>query len=115
MSVDVHGRGQLGVTKPPLDLHRRLPGLCREDRPRELVEGVKPIRWWSSSISRYSEIRDLDDRIVAIGHMRGRGTKSGAEIESPWAYVVEFNNGKATRVRAYLDPKEALEAVGLRE
>jgi ketosteroid isomerase-like protein len=62
-----------------------------------------------------SEIRDLDDRIVAIGHMRGRGTKSGAEIESPWAYLVEFNNGKAIRIRAYLDPKEALEAAGLRE
>ncbi len=62
-----------------------------------------------------SEIRDLDDRIVAIGHMRGRGTKSGAEIESPWAYVVQFNNGKAIRVRAYLDPKEAHEAAGLRD
>jgi ketosteroid isomerase-like protein len=60
-----------------------------------------------------SEIRDLDDRIVAIGHMRGRGTTSGAEIESPWAYVVQFNNGKAIRVRAYLNPKEALEAAGL--
>ena len=59
-----------------------------------------------------SEIRDLDDRIVVIGHMRGRGTKSGAEIESPWAYVVQFNNGKAIRIRAYLDPKQALEAVG---
>jgi hypothetical protein len=35
---------------------------------------------------------------VAIGHMRGRGTTSGAEIESPWAY---------------LNPKEALEAAGL--
>jgi ketosteroid isomerase-like protein len=62
-----------------------------------------------------SEIRDLDDRIVAIRHMRGRGTNSGAEIESPWAYLVEFNNGKALRVRAFLDPKEALEAVGLSE
>jgi ketosteroid isomerase-like protein len=62
-----------------------------------------------------SEIRDLDDRIVAIGHMRGRGTKSGAEIESPWAYLVEFNNGKAIRVRAFLDPEEVLEAVGLSE
>jgi ketosteroid isomerase-like protein len=60
-----------------------------------------------------SEIRDLDDRIVAIGHMRGRGTTSGAEIESPWAYVVQFNSGKAIRVRAYLNPKEALEAAGL--
>jgi ketosteroid isomerase-like protein len=29
--------------------------------------------------------------------------------------VIEFKNGKAIRVRAYLDPNDALEAAGLRE
>jgi hypothetical protein len=29
--------------------------------------------------------------------------------------VVEFKNGRAVRIRTYLDPKEALEAVGLSE
>jgi|SRR5215211_465702 len=62
-----------------------------------------------------SEIRDLDDRIAAIGHMRARGRESGAETESPWNYVVEFKNGKAILIRTYLDPKKALEAAGLSE
>jgi hypothetical protein len=29
--------------------------------------------------------------------------------------VVEYKNGKAVRAREYLDPKEALEAAGVRE
>ena len=62
-----------------------------------------------------SEIRDLGDRILAVGQMRGRGAESGVEIESPWAYLIQVRNAKATHVRTYLDPKEALEAAGLRE
>ena len=63
----------------------------------------------------FSEIRDLGDRILAVGEMRGRGTESGVEIESPWAFLIQLRNGKATHVRVYLDPKEALEAAGLSE
>ena len=62
-----------------------------------------------------SEIRDLGDRLVAIGRTRTRGKASGAETETPIAFVTEFKNGKAISIRAYLDPKEALEAVGLSE
>jgi ketosteroid isomerase-like protein len=62
-----------------------------------------------------SDIRDLGDRVVAIGRIRTRGKESGAETESPWAYVAEFKDGKAIRIQTYLDPKEALEAVGLSE
>jgi hypothetical protein len=44
-----------------------------------------------------------------------RGRESVAETESPFGYVVEFKAGKATRIWSYLEPKEALEAAGLRE
>ena len=63
----------------------------------------------------YPEIRDLGDRTVAIGRVRGRGTGSEAEIESPHGTVAEFRNGKGIRIRTYLDPKAALEAIGLSE
>jgi|SRR5215217_5633872 len=62
-----------------------------------------------------TEIRDFGERVVAIGHLRGRGTESGAITESPIAWIVEFKSGKVIRVREYLDPKEALQAAGLRE
>jgi ketosteroid isomerase-like protein len=63
----------------------------------------------------FSEIRDLGDRILATGRWITRGEESGVETTPPLASVVEFKNGKAIRVRSYLDPKEALAAVGLRE
>jgi ketosteroid isomerase-like protein len=63
----------------------------------------------------YPEIRDLGDRVVGIGRIRMRGKGSGAETESPIVTVVDLKNGKATQVRTYLDPKQALEAAGLTE
>jgi ketosteroid isomerase-like protein len=63
----------------------------------------------------YPEIRDLGDRLVAIGRLRARGTESGATTESAVVTVTDFRNGKAVRIRTYLDPKEALEAAGLEE
>jgi ketosteroid isomerase-like protein len=60
-----------------------------------------------------AEIRDLGDRLVAIGHIRTRGKASGAETVTPLAQVTEIKNGKFISVRNYLDPKEALEAAEL--
>ena len=61
------------------------------------------------------EIRDLGDRIVAIGWLRARGKTSEAKTESPFGCVVELRNGKATRLQSFLSQAEALEAAGLRE
>ena len=61
------------------------------------------------------EIRDLGERIVASGRVRGRGRASGAEIESPISWLVQFKSGKVIRMRDFLDFREALEAAGLAE
>src|SRR4051794_40074126 len=74
---------------------------------RDLYEILSEFR------AEYREIRDLGDRTVATGRVRARGRASEVEIESPHGTVVEFKNGKAIRIRTYLDPKEALEAAGL--
>jgi ketosteroid isomerase-like protein len=58
---------------------------------------------------------DLGERIVASGRLRARGRASGAEIESPISWIVEFRQGKVVRIRDYLDFDEALEAAGLPE
>ncbi|MGA8803916.1 MAG: nuclear transport factor 2 family protein [Solirubrobacterales bacterium] len=70
---------------------------------------------WAELPIELTEIRDLGERIVAIGHLRGRGKQSGAELESSIGYVVEFKNGKVIRMDDYLDHQEALEAAGLSE
>jgi ketosteroid isomerase-like protein len=69
---------------------------------------------WNLSIE-VSEIRDLGDTVVALGRIQTRGKASGVELESPVAYVFEFEGGLTRKVRAYLNPSEALQAVGLRE
>ena len=63
----------------------------------------------------FPEIRDLGDGVLGIGRIRTRGKESGAETESPFAFLVQAKNGKAIWVGTYLDPKEALGAAGLRE
>ena len=63
----------------------------------------------------YSEIRDLGERLVALGHFRARGKNSGVLVETPAGWVVEFKDGRVSYVRAYFDPQEALEAAGLSE
>ena len=65
--------------------------------------------------SEFSEIRDLGNRLVAIGRLRTRGKESGAETESPVAWLVRFNDGKLIYARPYLDPNQGLEAAGLKE
>jgi ketosteroid isomerase-like protein len=62
-----------------------------------------------------SEIRDLGDGLIAIGRTRTRGKASGAETETPLALVTEVKNGRTISIRAYLDPKKALEAADLSE
>jgi ketosteroid isomerase-like protein len=62
-----------------------------------------------------SEIRDLGDRVVALGRFHVRGSESGAQSESPWGAVADFKDGKAIRIRSYFNSEEVLEAAGLSE
>jgi ketosteroid isomerase-like protein len=66
------------------------------ERVREWFRDVEEL--FSELQTEFSEIRDLGDRIVAIGTIRTRGRESGAETESPIACVTEYKNGKATRI-----------------
>ena len=86
-------------------------------RGREGVrKGIQELEEAFSEIeAEQTEIRDLGERVVAIGHLRGRGNESGAITESAIAWIVEFKGGKVIRGREYLDPEKALEAVGLPE
>ena len=83
------------------------------DGVREMIEDINET--FGGFQIEISEIRDLGDRLVAIGRTRARGQASGAETETPFALVTEVKNGKTVSVRGYLDPKQALEAAGLRE
>ena len=46
------------------------------------------------------EMRDLGDRVVAIGHIRVRGKASGAETRAPYVNVADLRDGKGIRIAA---------------
>jgi ketosteroid isomerase-like protein len=62
---------------------------------------------------RFAEIRDLGDRVLAIGTVRARGRDSGAEIEIATAAVFTFREGRLVHYRDYGERLAALEAAGL--
>jgi ketosteroid isomerase-like protein len=58
------------------------------------------------------EFRDLEDRVVMLGRIEGRGRGSRAWIDSPTGTIFEFLDGKISRIPNYLDQGEALRAAG---
>jgi hypothetical protein len=76
---------------------------------RDFNEHFDELHW------EYSDIRDLADRVLAIGTFRARGRMSGVEVETPIGVLVDYEYGLATRVLSTGDPDEALEAAGLSE
>src|SRR3954453_6116387 len=54
------------------------------------------------------EIRDLGDRILVVGRWSSRGRESGAEVESPAAWIFAVRDGRVVFSRAYRDAEEAL-------
>ena len=113
--------GTLEELDPEVEWHTAFTALLGGEatvyRGHEGARDVIQQFWEVFSESQFdlSEIRDLGDRVLAIGTMRARGAESGVAVESPWAYLVGMRNGKALSVRAYADPAEALEAAGLSE
>jgi ketosteroid isomerase-like protein len=63
----------------------------------------------------WSQFRDLDDRVLALGHVKARGRGSGMELESPMGWVFTIRRGKVAKAEGFLSRAEALEAVGLSE
>jgi ketosteroid isomerase-like protein len=57
----------------------------------------------------------LGDVVVLVGRIHYRGKGSGVESESPAGWMLKFRDGKLRRFRAFREPEQALEAVGLSE
>jgi ketosteroid isomerase-like protein len=71
--------------------------------------------WTALQFDTEEIVEGKGDGVVAIGHLRGEGRESGIRVEQRIGVTYELRGGKIWRCRAYEDPKEALEAVGLSE
>jgi ketosteroid isomerase-like protein len=63
----------------------------------------------------YTDVRDLGDRVLAIGSIRVRGRGSGVETDIPTAAIAEYRDGLLLRFKDYAEARVALEAAGLDE
>ena len=111
--------GLIAVADPSVEFYdvfqRMLGGEDRiyrgHDGLRDLIEDL--LGAFDSTQSEYSEIRDLGDRTIGIGHLQAVGKGSGAVVESAIWTIARWKDGKATHVRTYLDPEEARDAAGV--
>jgi ketosteroid isomerase-like protein len=78
------------------------------------------MRIWTENFEDWSvELEGLidadDDRVVGLFRQRATGKRSGVPVELHQALVYELERGRVIRIRNYIDPAEALKAVGLPE
>ena len=101
--AELHTTGRF----PDENVYRGRAGL--ERYWAEIHEDVEEV---SVSIS---DLRASGDRVFQAVTGRGRGKRSKVPVERPIWFVTTLRDGLAVRVETYVDPKEALEAAGLRE
>jgi hypothetical protein len=70
---------------------------------------------WAELQTIAEEFRDLGDRVLVLGRMKGRGKGSGVPVEQPFATILDFRGDRIWRSRVYLDRAEGLRAAGLSE
>jgi ketosteroid isomerase-like protein len=85
--------------------------------------GIDAVRgWFADALEAFdgpqiecSDIRDLGDRVLALGIIRATGQGSGAETKLPFTVLATFEDGLVTHFVDYGDREKALEAAGLSE
>jgi ketosteroid isomerase-like protein len=86
--------------------------------------GHEGLREWLADIAEhyipgahlhYRDIRDLGDRVLALGTLLYTGKGSGIQTEAAVAILASFRNGLIIDLKDYGDKDKALEAAGLSE
>jgi ketosteroid isomerase-like protein len=80
-------------------------------------------KYWADKTAAWTELRIDVERIVegdegailGIGRITGLGRGSGVQVEQRVGLVCRMRDGKLAYLHSYLDPAEALKAVGLEE
>jgi ketosteroid isomerase-like protein len=80
---------------------------------REYFEEISDV--WEHLRPYCDDFRTTGPHVVALGGCAVRGRGSGAETDTPMAWVVTVRNGEITSHRGYRTAEEALESVGLPE
>jgi ketosteroid isomerase-like protein len=80
---------------------------------------AKTVAAWVNTWDDYSEqiedIRGVGDRVCVIANQRGRGKRSGVQIDNRFGQVYTVEDGLITSLTMYATPAQALQAAGLLE
>ena len=88
---------------------------------RQRYDGIDGVRgfladWlgaWDDFEFELVELREVDDKVVALLRQRGRSREGGVPVEMELAQVVTYRGGKQVYVEMYASHAEGLDAVGL--
>jgi uncharacterized protein len=92
--------------------HAGEPYRGHEGVVRAMERWIEPFEWMVIDLE---QVIDAGDRLVSIHQWRAKAQHTGIEFDAPLAYLWTFRDGKVIHFRSFLDPKQALEAVGLAE
>jgi ketosteroid isomerase-like protein len=118
--VTIPGDPEAMVAASHTDFEMHLVGVAGEPVRYAGAGGIREFfrdvaQSWESFRFKSTDLRDLGDRVLVLGHVRGRGRASGVEVDDRWAWIVELRGGRAVSLHGFLDHREALEAAGLSE
>jgi ketosteroid isomerase-like protein len=109
-----------GLVDPDVEQHGTVGGL-EEGHVSRGVDQIRQ-RFETENIEVWEEHRiepvrfvDAGEQVVVIQHEYQRGKGSGVEIEIDTASVFDIRGGRIVRIQPYMNPAEALKAVGLSE
>jgi ketosteroid isomerase-like protein len=68
---------------------------------------------WQQEVERLIDAGE--NGVVAFVRLTAHGRESGAPVDRLWAMVVKLCDGKIAASQAFVEPSEALKAVGLEE
>ena len=68
---------------------------------------------WEDFHESNERIIDAGDRVVVIQTIAGRGRISKAQVEQKGALIFTMQDGFVRLIEVFVDPREALKAVGL--
>jgi ketosteroid isomerase-like protein len=117
MTIPGDPEAMIAASHPDFEMH--LVGVGGEPVHYAGASGIREFfsdvaQSWESFRFKATDLRDLGDRVLVLGHVRGRGRVSGIEVDDRWAWIVELRDGRAASLRGFLDQRAALEAAGLR-
>jgi ketosteroid isomerase-like protein len=109
--------GVLRLMDPEVRFEHRLAALQGK------FVGLNGVRGWFADLVEHfaawqihcPDIRDLDDRVLALGTITATGRESGVETQLPLTVVARFRDGRITDFTDFGDKVQALKAAGLSE